>query len=80
MTNIIQSRYAVVSNARFHHQDHSDFVKHLINVYLLEKVYIIKNLRKFAGKHLCWSLFLIKLQAFTSATLLKSNSNTDVFL
>ena len=36
----IQSRYAVVWNARFHHQDHLDFVKHLINVYLLKKVYI----------------------------------------
>ena len=28
----------------------------------------------FTVKHLCWSLFLIKLQA-----LLKRNSNTDVF-
>ena len=27
--------------------------------------------KKFAGKHLCWSLFLIKLQAFMTATLLK---------
>ena len=25
----------------------------------------------FAGKHLCWSLFLIKLQAFKPVTLLK---------
>ena len=37
---LIQSRYAVVWNARFHHQDHLDFVKHLINVYLLKEVYI----------------------------------------
>ena len=29
---VIQSRYAVVWNARFHHQDHLDFVKHLINI------------------------------------------------
>ena len=28
----IQSRYAVVWNARFHHQDRLDFVKHFINV------------------------------------------------
>ena len=31
----------------------------------------LKNFTIFTGKHLCWSLFLIKLQAFTSATLLK---------
>ena len=24
---------------------------------------VLKNLSKFTGKHLCWSLFLIKLQA-----------------
>ena len=30
----------------------------------------------FTGKHLCWSLFLITLQAVTSATLLKKGSNT----
>ena len=35
-----------------------------------------------AGKHLCWSLFLIKLQALglRPATLLKRDSNTGVFL
>ena len=30
-------------------------------------------------KHLYWSLFLIELQAFKDATLLKRDSNTDVF-
>ena len=33
----------------------------------------------FKGIHLCWSLFLIKLQAFSPATLLKGDSNTRVF-
>ena len=36
-------------------------------------------LKKFAiliGKHLCWGLFLIKLQTFRSAALLKRDSNT----
>ena len=37
---IFQLQYAVFWNARFHHQDHLDFVKYLINVYLLKKVYI----------------------------------------
>ena len=32
------------------------------------------------GKYLCRGLFLIKLQAFTSATILKRDSNTGVFL
>ena len=34
----------------------------------------------FTGKHQCWSLFLIKLQAFRPATLLKSDYNNGVFL
>ena len=34
----------------------------------------------FSGKHLCWSLFLIKLWAVSSATLLKRHSNTGVLL
>ena len=32
------------------------------------------------GKQLCWSLFSIKLQALGPATLLKTDSNTGVFL
>ena len=41
------------------------------------------NVYKFAmftGKHLCWSLFLIKMLAFKSATLLKDDCNTGAFL
>ena len=34
----------------------------------------------FTGKHLCWSLFLIKLQVWWPATLLKRYSKTSVFL
>ena len=40
----------------------------------------LKNFANFKGKHLCWSLFLIKLQASRPATLLKRDSNTGVFL
>ena len=40
---------------------------------------VFKNLRKFTGKHLCWSLFLIKLRVFRPATLLNSDSNTQIF-
>ena len=41
---------------------------------------VLKNFAIFAGKHLCRSVFLIKLQAFKSTTLLKRDSNTGVFL
>ena len=39
-----------------------------------------KNFGNFTRKHLSWSLFLIKLQVFRPATLLKRNSNTGVLL
>ena len=32
---------------------------------------VLKNFVNFTGKHLCWSLFLINLQAWRSGTLLK---------
>ena len=40
---------------------------------------VLKNSAIFTGKHLCWSLFLMKLRAFMSATLLKRDFNTGVF-
>ena len=40
----------------------------------------LKNFSIFADKHLCWGLFLIKLQVFRSATLLKRHSNTGAFM
>ena len=41
---------------------------------------VLKNFANFTGKHLCWSLFFTKLQAFRPATLLKRDSYTGVFL
>ena len=41
---------------------------------------VLKNFSNFTRKHLCWSLFLIKLQAWWSAILLQKDSNTGVFL
>ena len=43
MFDIIQLRYAVVCNTRFHHQDHLDFVKHLIHVIYLKRLILIVN-------------------------------------
>ena len=39
----------------------------------------LKNFANFTGKHLCWSLFSIKLQGRRPATFLKRDSNTGVF-
>ena len=41
---------------------------------------VLKIFSIFTGKYLCLSLFLVKLRAFRSATLLKRDSNTGVFL
>ena len=39
------------------------------------KIGHLKNFANFTEKHLCWSLFLIKLQAFRPVTLLKRKPN-----
>ena len=44
------------------------------------KIGVLKNFAIFTGKHLCWSIFLIKLLAWNSATLFKRDSNTVFFL
>ena len=44
------------------------------------KIGVLKYFAMFTGKHLCWSRFLIMLQAFRPKTLLKRDSNTGVFL
>ena len=44
------------------------------------KKVVLKNCAIFTRKHMCWSLFLINLQAWKSATLLKRNSSTGVSL
>ena len=44
------------------------------------KIGVLKNFAIFPGKHLCQSYFLIKLQAWRSAILLKRDFNTGVFL
>ena len=41
---------------------------------------ILKNFAIFTGKHLCWSLFLSKLQAVRPAILSNTNYNTGIFL
>ena len=43
--------------------------KHPLEVFF--KKVVLKNFSNFTAKHLCWSLFLIKLQNLRPATLLK---------
>ena len=44
------------------------------------KIGAFKNFTIFIGKHLCRSVFVIKLQALRPASLLRSDSNTGIFL
>ena len=43
------------------------------------KIGVLKNFAAFTGKHLCWSLILVKLLAWFGATLLERDSHTGVF-
>ena len=44
------------------------------------KKVLLKIFANFTGKHLCWSHFLIKLQVWRCATLLKRDTNTGALL
>ena len=43
------------------------------------KKVVLKHFTIYTGRHLYWSLFLIKLQGFSPATLLKRDSNSSCF-
>ena len=55
------------------------FVYRSIRWQMFFKIGVFKNFASFKGKHLCWSLILIKLQAWFAGTLSKRDSNTIVF-
>ena len=44
------------------------------------RIGVLKNFAIFTGRHLCWSLFLMKSQAFRPASLLNRDFNIGVFL
>ena len=46
----------------------------------LFKMCVPRYFANFIGKHQCWSIFLIKLQAWRPATFLQCDSNTSVLL
>ena len=47
---------------------------------MLYKIVVLKNFANSTGKHLCWNLFLKKVAGWRPATLLKTDSDTGVFL
>ena len=55
------------------------FVYRGISWQAIFKIGALKNFAAFTGKHLCWSLILVKLLAWFGATLLKRDSHTGVF-
>ena len=67
-TSICLCRYLHIKHCRSSHSQ------------MFFKTDVLKNFAIFKGKHLCRSLFLIKLQTCRSATLFKSDSNTFVLL
>ena len=66
--------------SRFYRKPFSGAAEEAATRVVLEKKAVIKNFALFTGKHLRWSLFLFKLQAFRTATLLKGDSNKGLFL
>ena len=40
------------------------FISKISGSLVFLKIDVLKNFENFTGKHLCWSLFLVKLQAF----------------
>ena len=52
----------------------------LISLCATIKLGVLQNFAIHTGKQLRWSLFLVKLLAFSPATLLKRDSSTEVFL
>ena len=63
------------TSKKFYH--HIKFWKSIINSEVLYRKAILKN---FLRKHVCLSLFLIKMQAYRSVNLLKRHSNTNILL
>ena len=43
-------------------------------------ILVLKNFAKFTGKHICWSLALMKVQAARHANVFKRDSSIGAFL
>ena len=48
----------------------------IIHSQMFFKIVVLKNFSTFTGKHLCWNLYWIRLQAFRPAAISKRDSNT----
>ena len=90
LLNFCGSKYFFQQNVVFIADSHTGFCsellwKHELNVRRSHwnfsvKKGVFRNFTNFTGKHLCWSLFLIELQTFRPAALLKRDSKTGVLL
>ena len=66
--------YPKTSKKLYHH---IKFRKSIMNSEVFLEKAVLKNVLR---KHLCWSLLLIKMQAYRPANLLNRHSSTGVFL
>ena len=69
--------YPMKSKESYHH---IKFRKIIMNRRCSIKKTALKNFEIFTEKHLSWSLFLIKMQAFRPSTLLNRDCNAGIFL
>ena len=84
--NILCSRFSIhyvkitYFVAVFTGETNAKFVSTSSHRSIRSEMFIKIGVSNFTGKHVCWSLFLIMLQAFRPAILFKRDSNTVAFL
>ena len=67
-------------NIEFEHVNRLWFIITSSRLQMFFKLCVLKNFIFFTGNHLCWSLFLIKLQTFRRAALLRKRLQHKCFL
>ena len=70
----------ILRSELFYRTPESCFFRRKIMTEAAVRLFALKDFALFIGKHLCWSLSLIKFQAFSPAALLKNDFNIGVFL
>ena len=58
----------------------NDFQKQLFTWHMFLKIGVFKYFAIFAGKHLCWSLFLLQEETSLTVALVERDSNRIIFL
>ena len=80
--NKMQMKYALHNKfiVIFHDQKSLSLNFRSSRLQMFFKIDVLQNLAMFAGKHMCWSYFLIKLQGWRTGLVLKRDSNASAFL